>query len=83
MVRHQENGLLIPPQRPEQIAEALLILLQNDPLRERLGRQAARDADHLLQTWEERIDREIAQIESLLSSTAHNNAAAGSTTMGA
>ncbi len=80
VVRHMENGLLIPPQHPEQIAEALLTLLQNDQLREALGRQAALHADRLLQTWEERIDREIARIESLLASTAHNNAAAGSST---
>ncbi len=66
MVHHGENGLLIPPDRPEAIPDALLALLTDEALRRRLGERAARAADAMLLTWEERIDREIARIEGVL-----------------
>ena len=66
VVHHGENGLLIPPDRLDEIPETLLTLLQDDSLRAQMGANAARYADSILYTWEERIDREIAMIEAQL-----------------
>ncbi len=41
VVKHQVNGLLVPPQKPELLAEALLTVVENKELRNSLG-QAAR-----------------------------------------
>jgi glycosyltransferase involved in cell wall biosynthesis len=38
VVGHEETGLLVPPRRPDAIAEALLRLVQDPALAERLGR---------------------------------------------
>lgn len=37
LVRHGENGLLVPPNKPEALAEALLTLLTKPSLREEMG----------------------------------------------
>lgn len=66
VVHHLENGLLIPPDQLHRIPDALLTLLTDEGLRARLAAQAARDADRILMTWEERIDLEIERIEALL-----------------
>ena len=66
VVHHGETGLLIPPEQPDQISDALLTLLQDDSLREQMGANAARYADRILFTWEERIDQEITMIEARL-----------------
>ncbi len=44
VVHHQENGLLIPPQRPDELAASVFKLHADASLRQRLGRQAAEDA---------------------------------------
>jgi glycosyltransferase involved in cell wall biosynthesis len=66
VVAHEENGLLIEPDRLAEIPDALTRVLQDDDLRRRLGRNAARYADRTLLSWDERIDREIARIEGVL-----------------
>ena len=66
VVHHGETGLLIPPEQPDQISDALLTLLQDDNLRDQMGTNAASYADSILFTWEERIDQEIAMIEAHL-----------------
>ena len=40
VITDQENGLLIAPERPDKLAEALMRLLTDDNLREKLGRNA-------------------------------------------
>ena len=37
LVRHEENGLLVPPRQPECLADAILRLLDDSALRERMG----------------------------------------------
>lgn len=66
VVTHRENGLLIEPDRLDEIPTALTRVLQDDDLRRRLGHNAARYADRTLLSWDERIDREIARIEAIL-----------------
>jgi len=40
IVRHGDNGLLVPSRDPIRLAEALLMLIENKPLRERMGRRS-------------------------------------------
>ena len=51
IVQHRQNGILVEPQNPTQVAEAILELAHNPDLRERLG-QAARRAIETKHTWE-------------------------------
>jgi glycosyltransferase involved in cell wall biosynthesis len=51
VVRHRENGLLVPIREPAAIAAAVESLLADAALRERLGRQARREATERY-TWE-------------------------------
>ncbi len=44
LIQHEENGLIIPPRSPEAITRAVVRLIEDKPLRERLGRNAARRA---------------------------------------
>ncbi len=62
LVRDERDALLVPAGAPEALADALLRLLGDEPLRQRLGAQAARRArerftwrraqDHLLKTYD-------------------------------
>lgn len=45
-IRHMQNGLLVNPGDPLQIAEALTLVLSNAALAKRLGEQASLDAEH-------------------------------------
>jgi glycosyltransferase involved in cell wall biosynthesis len=65
VVKDGETGLLVPPADPERIGPALARVLGDDDLRRRLAEGAALWARNHLETWEERIDREIALIEAL------------------
>ncbi len=51
VIRHERNGLLIPIRTPDAIVAAVQQLLGDSGLRERLGRQAQRDALEKY-TWE-------------------------------
>ncbi len=44
IIRHDENGMLVPPGDSHALAKILRLLREDDRLRERLGRQARRDA---------------------------------------
>jgi glycosyltransferase involved in cell wall biosynthesis len=43
LIRHQENGWLVPPDQPEQLQEAILSLGHNAEQRARLGREARQE----------------------------------------
>jgi glycosyltransferase involved in cell wall biosynthesis len=53
LVREGENGLLVPPQDPEALAEALVRMLSDRELAERLGAGARQGVAPLLATPEE------------------------------
>lgn len=44
VVQHMRQGLIVPPGNPPALAKAILTILQDRPLRERLGRAAKRRA---------------------------------------
>ncbi len=67
VITHLENGLLIEPERISDIPAALVQVLLDDELHERLGRNAAAYAKRSLFTWDERIEREIREIEEIVS----------------
>lgn len=51
IIQHRQNGMLVEPENPRQVAEAILELAHDPDLRERLGQAACRtvEARH---TWE-------------------------------
>ena len=42
LIKHQENGLLVPSATPEALSKAVLRLVENEPLRLKLGEAAAK-----------------------------------------
>lgn len=73
VIRHLDNGYMVEPEHLEDIPQALIRVLTDDALRQNLGRAAAAWADCNLLTWEERIDREIAEIEAICARTLKHN----------
>jgi len=60
VVRHGENGLLVPPRNPEALAEAIATLLKDPALRARMG---ARGREIAVQVFsEERMVRETLEV---------------------
>jgi glycosyltransferase involved in cell wall biosynthesis len=55
-VRHEENGLLVPPGEPPALSRALLRLIDDPPFRRRLGQQARHDAMRV-HSWDHYLDR--------------------------
>jgi glycosyltransferase involved in cell wall biosynthesis len=45
IVRHGENGLLVPPRDPEALAEALGVLIRDPELRARMGKRGRQIAE--------------------------------------
>jgi glycogen(starch) synthase len=63
VVRDEENGLLVDPEDVSGIAEALVRILSDRGLAERLGARAAQDAAAWLYTPEEYADRYAELVE--------------------
>jgi len=60
VVRHGENGLLVPPRNPEALAEAIATLLKDPALRARMGARGREIA--VQQFCEERVVRETLEL---------------------
>lgn len=58
VLRHEENGLLVPPGDPSALASALKRLLGDADLATRIGRQASLDVKKY--SWDARADRILA-----------------------
>lgn len=64
IIQHEENGILVKPDSVERdLPEILLGLLRDDSRRSQLGRRAREHALGNLETWEERIMKEIELLE--------------------
>jgi glycosyltransferase involved in cell wall biosynthesis len=61
-----ENGMLVPPQEPQAMAEALVALLESSSLRNRLGRHARRSIERHY-SWDAISERYVTCYEQLLS----------------
>jgi glycosyltransferase involved in cell wall biosynthesis len=66
VVRHEENGLLVDPAHPETLGPAVARVLADPALRAALGQGASHWARDHLDTWDERIAREVRGIEAIL-----------------
>jgi glycosyltransferase involved in cell wall biosynthesis len=64
MVRHGETGLLVPPQGPERLADALGKLISDAALRERFGR-AGRQVCEQRFTLDAHTNSALAEYENL------------------
>ncbi|MDR0521984.1 MAG: glycosyltransferase [Planctomycetaceae bacterium] len=67
LIRHEENGLLVPPENPQALAAAILDLLDHPDRAERFAKAARNDilgkydADVLANTWLEVYERELGR----------------------
>lgn len=66
IIQHKTNGILLnQPKVEKELVENIIELLANDQLRSTIGKNAKAFADQHLETWDQRILREIELIESL------------------
>jgi glycosyltransferase involved in cell wall biosynthesis len=66
IVKHGVTGILIAKEQLDSLDQVLVSLLENQPLRERLGANAREWAWQHLKTWDERLDQELREVEKLL-----------------
>jgi len=64
-VLHEKTGLLVEPQAPEQLADAIITLLKDEALRARMGR-AGRQVVEREYDWEDILDRWVTTYEQAL-----------------
>lgn len=64
-IKDGHNGLLVQPDNPEALADAIVRILNDEELKRTLERNAKQFADGTLMNWEERADREVRLVESL------------------
>lgn len=66
VMKHLETGNLININHLDSLSEVLIDLLKNQQLREYLGVNARNWALHNLESWAERLEKELREIDSLL-----------------
>jgi D-inositol-3-phosphate glycosyltransferase len=64
-VEHGETGLLVPPKDSEELAKAVISLLNNSDLRRRMS-QAINERIHTRLSWVEKAKQTIAVYERVL-----------------
>jgi len=65
VIRDGENGTLVPPDRPLDLADAIVEILDDETLRRRLEENARHYADTHLLTWDERSENVVDLVEEL------------------
>lgn len=65
VIRHGENGLLVKPDDPLALAQAIEQVLADSALRQRLERNARVYADDRLLPWDQRADMEVRLVEEM------------------
>lgn len=68
VVADGQTGVLVQPDRLSELPMTLVDLLENPVKRERLGKNARRFARASFWSWEERIGREVDEVERLIAS---------------
>ncbi|RKY33350.1 MAG: hypothetical protein DRP69_06440 [Candidatus Duberdicusella sinuisediminis] len=66
ILKDGKEAVLVSPDEFEAIPEVLEELLDNEELREKLGKNARKRAEEILDTWEERTEKEIALLGNLV-----------------
>jgi len=64
-IKNNDTGILLEPDRLELLPSAIVTLLHDDALRNRLAENALRFAHQNFQTWEERMSAEVRLVEQL------------------
>ena len=64
-VLHEKTGLLVPPQAPEQLADAIIALLGDSKRRRRMG-DAGREFVQRHYNWQENLDKWVTTYEAAL-----------------
>ena len=67
IVKHGVTGILIAKEQLKSLDQVLVSLLENQPLRERLGANAREWAWQHLKSWDERLEQELREVEKLVS----------------
>ncbi len=62
VIEHGVNGILLEKGTPDEVADAVVSLLNDPSERSRLGQSAMRYAQEKLWTWEERMREELAAV---------------------
>jgi glycosyltransferase involved in cell wall biosynthesis len=71
VITDQKNGLLIPPKAPQQLAEAITNVLDDENLRKTLGANARKTIEQHY-TWDKISDHFLTQYQSLLKNTTYS-----------
>jgi len=66
VIKNRETGILVDSNSLNKLPEIILEVLNDDNLRESLGKNARSYAVNYLETWEERIQKEVRLIEKLV-----------------
>ena len=65
IVKDQINGILLNPDKLDTLPDVIISLLDDDERRNRLGQNAKAFALNSFWTWDDRMKREIAEVECL------------------
>ncbi len=65
-VRNGETGMLVSDTSPQTVSEAIVRLLDNNELRQVLGKKARHFAERNFWTWEFRMEKETREVGSLI-----------------
>lgn len=67
IINHDVNGVLLDPEELFSLPDVIISLLDDETRRNRLGKSAQIYARNSFWTWDDRMKREIAEVENLLS----------------
>jgi len=66
VVKHGVTGILITKEQLKSLDQVLVSLLKNQSLREKLGKNAREWAWQHLKSWDERLEQELREVETLV-----------------
>jgi glycosyltransferase involved in cell wall biosynthesis len=66
LIKNRENGIVLEPDKPKELSNTLVNLLNDDNLRNQMGGNAKNYAFSHFQTWGERMNMELEEIKELI-----------------